>query len=262
MECPDFSALLLLHQSGQLLWPVMVLVRLAAHSMVKHLTDAEQQLRVTMLKYGNDCHQKSDWPLVDELLSAICTGKRFPFVVFDDLPAEAEQQLLGVLLWAVPCFYPEELAWPSTDDVEEALLIQYHQQRQALTDEFYLYLPQISLALEFVRYLQPQHPIWQQIALNPIACNITFNAYELAFKRYAQVHCTEQYGLDWFWQHWQNLPTVNIFYLAARLRFTPTELLVLQFKLEKEHLGCDMQLTRTECISALDELSLAIEFSF
>lgn len=254
--------MLLLHQSGQLLWQPMILTRLAVHSLINPLTDTEQQLRVAMLKDSKECHQKSDWPLVDELLSAICLGKQLPFVAISDLPAEVEQQLLEVLLWAVPRFYPEELAWPSTDDVDEAVLIQYHQQHQALTDEFYLYLPQISLALEFVKYLQPQHSVWQQIALNPIACNVTFNAYELAFKRYAQVHCIQQYGIDWFWQHWQNLPTVNIFYLAARLRFTPAELFVLQFKLEKEHLGCDMQLSREECISALNQLSLAIEFSF
>lgn len=262
IECPDFSALLTLHQSGQLLWPEIVLVRLAAHSLAKQLTETEYELRLTMLKDGKECHQKSDWPLVDELLSTICTGKPLPFTSIDDLPAEIEQQLLAVLHWAVPRFYPEELAWTATDDVDEALLLQYHQQHQALTDEFYRYLPQISLALEFVRHLQPQHPIWQQIALNPIACNITFNAYELAFKRYAQAHCIEQYGIDWFWQHWQTLPTVNIFYLAARLRFSPAQIMVLQLKLEKEHLGCDMQLTRTECISALNELSLAIEFSF
>jgi hypothetical protein len=262
IECPDFSALLMLHQSGQLLWPVILLVRLAAHSLVKHLTDAEQQLQIAMLKDGEECHQKSDWPLLDELLSAIYTGQQLPFAAIADLPVEIEQQLLAVLHWAVPRFYPEELAWTATDDVDEALLQQYHQQHQALTDEFYLYLPQISLALEFVRHLQPQHPIWQQIALNPIACNITFNAYELAFKRYAQVHCIEQYGIDWFWQHWQTLPTVNIFYLAARLRFTPAEIIVLQLKLEKEHLGCDMQLSREECISALSDLSRAIEFSF
>lgn len=261
IECPDFSGLLMLHQSGQLLWPVMVLVRLAAHSMINPLTKTERQLQVAMLKAGTECHQKSDWPLVDELLSAIYTGKRLPFASLDDLPTEAEHQIVSVLDWAVPRFYPQELAWTETDEVDEALLLKHHQQRQALTDEFYLYLPQLFLALEFVRYLQPKHLMWQQIALNPIACNITFNAYELAFKRYAQVHCIDQYGPDWFWQHWQHLPTVNIFYLAARLRFTPAQIIVLQLKLEQEHRGCDMQLTRAECISALNELSLAIEFS-
>ena len=69
IECPDFSALLTLHQAGQLLWPAMVLVRLAAHTLVKQLNEAEYQLRIAMLKDGKECHQKSDWHLVGSALS-------------------------------------------------------------------------------------------------------------------------------------------------------------------------------------------------
>ncbi|NRQ41617.1 hypothetical protein HRH59_03415 [Rheinheimera sp. YQF-2] len=265
LECPDAGILKTLALQGEELEPELVLIRLACDVRMQKNAAAEQ-LRKAMLAPVSQDQQTvaaSAWPWLDNALTHTLQNGRLPYTDSEAFPAEFRHQLEQALCWTAEHIYPPDAEYTDDDDDWD------EQQQQdarahslAVAKQLYRQFNQVLLATLLMQQLQPQHPALQQIALNHNASFTHFVGLELALRRQAQYHCMQHFGKDWFWQHLDQLELQHIFYLAARCRFEPGEILALQIKLENECAGLEYFISRKECIAALTELSLAVEFGF
>jgi hypothetical protein len=265
LECPDAGILKTLAQQGEELEPELVLIRLACDAKMQKNTAAEL-LSKTMLAQTTSEQQTiapSAWIWLDNAITHILQYGSLPYTDSEAFPAEFRHQLEQALCWTAEYIYPPNAEYSDDSDSWDG-----QQQKDAsahshlLSKQLYRQFNQVLLATLLMQQLQPQHPALQQIALNHNASFTHFVGLELALRRQAQYHCMQHFGKDWFWQHLDQLELQHIFYLAARCRFEPGEILALQIKLENECAGLEYFISRKECIAALTELSLAVEFGF